>query len=134
MMSKAIPVLLCAGILAATMGAKADDIYRHCGRYGAGVIITKGVAFCIMDEERKQKDQEAAKMTEAQKQARRTVTEDFLAQCRTRIRIGLKDPLSYREWSAITDEGGLIDYTATNSYGGPTRSTVRCTTMEKVGE
>jgi hypothetical protein len=51
-----------------------------------------------------------------------------MVACRIELISRLKDPSSYREHDSFTDGagGGWIDYTATNGFGGPTRSRIYC--------
>lgn len=51
-----------------------------------------------------------------------------LAACRVDLRASMKDPDSFKINQKTTTGGGLIDFTATNGFGGPVRGIYRCTT------
>jgi hypothetical protein len=107
------------------MGAKADDVYRLCGGRATGFITAGRYTTCIKGEPAKSnpaKTESATGLGPTQ-----TITERQLELCRSLLKEGLKDPESYFERKAYREEGGLIEYTATNSYGGRLKKIVQCT-------
>ena len=56
---------------------------------------------------------------------------DDIYSCEVFIKKRLKDPRSFRANNSTNDQiaTGLIDYTATNSFGGAVRSTFNCKTF-----
>lgn len=104
----------------------ADD--KVCGKYVAQI-----------DAEIEQSKQAEAQQAEENKAAAeeaanpyRTISRDELRACRRALQNSMKDPRSFRENNSTEERGGLIDYTATNSLGGPVRSTFRCTTLQNI--
>lgn len=51
-----------------------------------------------------------------------------MAECQINLQNSLKDPDSYKELSNTRESGGVIHYTATNSFGGRVRSSHHCLT------
>lgn len=121
--------LLCGGLLLSPSLAAADPIYTNCGPRGTGVIFVDSNKVCIYKplEAKATPQGSQAGNTTTSEQQNVTISEEQLEICRRVIKNRLKDPDSYKEWSAFREEGGLIDYTATNSMGGPTREIIRCT-------
>lgn len=60
----------------------------------------------------------------------RELTDIQLAACVGVLKSSMKDPRSFHVNEKTKSSGGLVDYTATNSFGGPVREVRRCTTME----
>jgi hypothetical protein len=51
-----------------------------------------------------------------------------MAECQIDLQASLKDPDSYRELSNTRENGGVIHYTATNSFGGRVQASHHCLT------
>lgn len=58
----------------------------------------------------------------------RTLTQAEMDVCLILVRNAARDPSSIKIHYITQTRGGLIDFTATNGFGGPTRSMVQCTT------
>ncbi|MFN7227930.1 MAG: hypothetical protein ACK5UG_02635, partial [Synechococcaceae cyanobacterium] len=142
-MSRALVIALWVAVTAAPMASRADETYILCGPKSVGFIRAKGQTACLgggLDWRSREAQRQAAeaqkRAAEAQRQAAeaqreaaksRTITQKELNNCRGMVMFNLKDPSSYKEWIATTEKGGIIDYTATATSGGPVRETVRCT-------
>jgi hypothetical protein len=88
----------------------------------------------IAAEQQKAK-QDAAAQAEAQRQAsdpERTLTDIEMAVCQRLLRERMKDPSSFRVNRSSPASGGLIDYTATNGFGGPSRAIYQCTKGQNI--
>jgi hypothetical protein len=58
----------------------------------------------------------------------REITSLELTSCWMFLRDSAKDPRSFRVLNKTPANGGIVEFTATNSFGGPARHTYRCTT------
>jgi hypothetical protein len=73
-------------------------------------------------------EKEAKEKGVAANDPKRTLTSSEMWACEEVIKDNLKDPRSYLRNSRNPNRGGWIDYTATNSFGGPVRTIYQCTT------
>lgn len=102
---------------------------KVCGKYLAAV-----------DAELAKEKQDAA-AAEAQRQAEaeeaanpnREISSLEMTTCRMALKEAMKDPSSFKVNNSTRRGGGLIDYTATNGFGGPVRNTFQCTTGQNIG-
>lgn len=79
-----------------------------------------------------QVEQETRRAAAAASDARREISSLELITCRRALRNMMRDPSSFRVNKETRAEGGLIDYTATNGFGGPDRNIFRCSTVENL--
>lgn len=96
-----------------------------CGQYL--VRLRTDIAAEKADQLRKEEAQ--AILEKEARNPDRTISDYELLLCREVIREGLRDPSSFKEIGSTKEMGGLIDYTATNGFGGRNRETFKCTTI-----
>lgn len=101
---------------------------KRCGKYIA--LIDSEVAA----EKRAEVAAEERKRAEAIEASRpdREISSLELTGCRMALKESMKDPSSFKVNRETRAGGGLIDYTATNGLGGPTRSVYQCTLGENL--
>lgn len=56
----------------------------------------------------------------------REISFEEMAECQIKLQNSLKDPDSYKEISKTRESGGVIHYTATNSFGGRVKASHHC--------
>lgn len=56
----------------------------------------------------------------------REISFEEMAECQMKLQNSLKDPDSYKEISKTRESGGVIHYTATNSFGGRVKASHHC--------
>lgn len=62
----------------------------------------------------------------APKNVTREISFREMAECQMDLQSSLKDPDSYKELSKTRENGGVIHYTATNSFGGRVKASHHC--------
>lgn len=60
----------------------------------------------------------------------RTLSDDEMIACQVLLKQRARDPSSVQIHARTPTAGGLIDFTATNGFGGPNRGVFHCTTGE----
>jgi len=107
---------------------------KLCGKYLAAVDaeIAKDKKEDAAKEAQKKAAAEAAARTAADPW--REISSMELTTCRTVLKQAMKDPDSFKVNNETRAGGGMIDYTATNGFGGPVRKTFQCTTWSHINE
>lgn len=84
----------------------------------------------VADEKAEAERQKAARIAEAQRAADpgRTLSDEEMIACQVALRESARDPSSVQIHAKTPTAGGLIDFTATNGFGGPNRAVFHCTT------
>lgn len=103
-----------------------DD--KVCGPYLAQIDKAIEEDKAAAEREAEQRQLEAA----AAANPYRTISLAEMWNCKAALKNTLKDPDSFKEHRSTMEKGGLIDYTATNSFGGPVRAVFRCTTLQNI--
>jgi hypothetical protein len=103
---------------------------KRCGRYYSRIKAEQKQAEAarVAAEKDERDTRRAAAIAAAD--PKREISIGELAACRVDLRARMKDPDSFKINEKTTKEGGLIDFTATNGFGGPVRGVYRCTTGE----
>ncbi|WP_216906820.1 hypothetical protein [Synechococcus sp. CCY 0621] len=99
-----------------------------CGKYLAR--LRKEVA----DEKVELVRRQAAQAAAAQRAVNpgRTLSDEEMINCQVLLKERARDPSSVQTHAKTPTAGGLIDFTATNGFGGPTRGVFHCTTGEVI--
>jgi hypothetical protein len=79
-------------------------------------------------------EKEAKEKAVAANDPNRTLTSSEMWACESVVKDNLKDPRSYRRNIRNPNRGGWIDFTATNSLGGPVRTIHHCITGLRVAK